>query len=715
MSVDEAMHIATQLQSEGKLEQAETILNRILATNPSHAYALHLLGIIAYQVGKITLGIQLIEQAIQSNPNVALFHSNLGEMHRKLKAIHLSIQCGQHAIALDPNSATALSNLGIAYYDAKQYEQAEKCHKQALAINPRLSCSLNNMGSIYKAYGQTKQAIEFYQAAIAASSHFVEPYNNLGAVLLQQQEFKKAFECLRQAIILAPAFAEAHCNLGLILLGLDQCDNALIHFEKALQLKPDYAEAYYGIAKVYLHQHHFTKSEHSIRQAMMKDPQQIEFYNLLAEIYHQQGNDAEALTHLELAQSIDSTLSSLYLSKGNILMEMGEIPTAEEQFLKVTCDPTIDTRVNAHYCLVQLRKIKPDHASFHELLSIANNIQSLDLSKLEYLYFALGKCYDDIGEWTKAFAYFTEGCRLKRQRFTYTIAEQIQFTDKLINCFTQQTIEYLQGFANPSTLPIFIVGMPRSGSTLIEQIVSSHPQVYGAGELKYLNDLIQWPIKNQQTTVYYPENILQLTPEICRAITDKYISYLQHFSPDAIRITDKMPHNFIAIGLIHALLPNAKIIHVKRNPIDTCLSCYTKLFTQGQLYSYELTELAQYYQCYERIMNHWRHILPSNAWLDIEYEVVVNNLETEAKRLIEFCDLAWDPACLTFYQSKRQVRTASFVQVRQPVYTSSVGRWRRYEQELAPLINALNNSTHPIIMTSSPLSNNKHDHNQVSR
>ena len=694
ISVDEAMHIATQLQNEGKLEQAETILNRILATNPSYAYALHLLGIIAYQVDKITLGVQLIEQAIQINPNIALFHSNLGEMHRKLKAIHLSIQCGQCAIALDPNSATALSNLGIAYYDAKQYDQAEKCHKRALTINPRLSCSLNNMGSIYKVYGQTKQAIEFYQAAIAASPHFVEPFNNLGVLFLQQQEFKKALECLSQAIILAPTFADAHCNLGLTLLGLDQCDNALIHFEKALQIKSDYAEAYYGIAKVYLHQQHFTESEHYIRIAMMRNPQQIEFYNLLAEIYHQQGNDAQALVYLDQALLMDSTLSSLYLSKGNILMEMGEMSFASEQFSKVKNDPTMETRVAAHYCLVQLSKIKPDNSSFRDLLSITNDIQVVHLNKLEYLYFALGKCYDDIGEWAKAFEYFTEGCRLKRQRFTYHIAEQIQFMHQLINCFTHETIEYLQAFANPSPLPIFIVGMPRSGSTLVEQILSSHPHVYGAGELKYLNSLIQWPVKNQQTTVYYPDNILQITPEICRAITNKYISYLRRFSSDAIRMTDKMPHNYIAIGLIHALFPNAKIIHVKRNPIDTCLSSYTKLFTEGQLYSYELTELGQYYQCYERVMTHWRHILPANAWLDIEYESMVNHVETEAKRLIDFCDLAWDPSCLAFHQSKRQVRTASFVQVRQPVYTSSVERWRRYEQELAPLINILNLNSH---------------------
>ncbi len=694
MSPDESLRVAEQLQSEGKLEQAEILLNQIIANNPSHADALHLLGIIAYQVGKIPLAIQLIEQAIQSNAHVARFHSNLGEMHRLLKAIDSSIQCGQQAVILDPNLATAWSNLGISYYDAKQYEQAKTCHQRALAINPLLSCSLNNLGSIYKTQDHMKLAIDFYQAAISASPHFVEPLNNLGVLFLQKQEFKQAWQYLNRAIVLAPTFADAHCNLGLTLLGLEQSANALVHFEKALQLKPDYAEAYYGYAKVYLHQHNFTESECFIRKAMMLNPEQVEFYQVLAAIYHEQGHYTQALIYLDQALAMDPSFSNLYLSKGNILMEMGEISRAEEQFLKVTTHTNLDTRVNAHYSLVQLGKVKTDHGSLQALLSITKDLQALSPNKLECLYFALGKCYDDMGEWEKAFQYFTEGCRLKRQHITYNIMEQIQFTDKLIHSFTQQTLEHLQTFANPSALPIFIVGMPRSGSTLVEQVLSEHSQVYGAGELKYLNNLIQRPIKNQLSTLYYPENILHLSPEICRVIPDNYVAYLRHHSPNAIRITDKMPYNFIAIGLIHALLPNAKIIHVKRNPIDTCLSCYTKLFTEGQLYSYDLTELGQYYQCYERVMNHWRRILPADAWLEIEYEAMVNNLEVEARRLIEFCDLDWEPSCLNFYQSKRQVRTASFVQVRQPIYTSSVERWRRYEQELAPLIKVLNQNTH---------------------
>lgn len=518
------------------------------------------------------------------------------------------------------------------------------------------------------------------QAALTVSPESVEVLNNLGALLLQQQQFKQALEYLSRAIAIAPAFAQTQCNIGLTFLNLDQYHYALIHLEKALELKPDYAEAYYGISKIHLHWHQWVDSERAIHKALVINPHQIEFHLLKADIYHAQGYDKEALACLDQTLSISPKHVNICLAKGNILMEMGEISAAETEFLRAAAGSILDHQILAHYSLVHLRKINPDNLSFNQLLSIANNAHIVSPSKREYIYFALGKCHDDMGEWKKAFEYFSLGCQSKRARITYDPAEQIEFTNKLIGCFTEQTFEHLRAFANPSALPIFIVGMPRSGTTLVEHILSSHSAVHGAGELKHFHTL---------TTMYYPENIQQLSAEICHTITNHYLSYLRRLSPHMMRITDKMPHNFIAIGLIHALFPNAKIIHVERNPMDTCLSCYTKLFTEGHLYSYDLTELGQYYQCYERIMNHWRNILPSNAWLNIKYESVVNHLDEEAKRLIDFCDLTWDPACLNFYESKRQIRTASFMQARQPAYTSSIERWKHYEDELMPLIQAL--------------------------
>lgn len=690
MTIDYAMRVAIQLQNEGKSKQAQTILNSILDISPTQAHALHLSGIIAYQKGEINLGIELIQKAIHHNSTVPLFYSNLGEMYRQLNVIDLSVQCGERAIAMDPNSATALSNLGISYFDAKLYAQAENCHQRALSINPKLSFSLNNMGSIYKIYGKTQKAIAFYEAAIAAAPHFAEPLNNLGALFLQQQEFKQAHGFLAEAIQLAPTFADAHCNMGLVLLGLEQCDEALLYLEKAAQFKPNYAEAYYGIAKVHLHQHHYIESEYYIRKAIDVNPLQLEFYQLLAEIYCSQGKHSHALMHLDHALSIDATFGSLYISKGNVLMEMGEISGACEQFLKAVKDPAIDTQILAHYCLVQLQKIESNNPHLKELLFIANNINDVSPNKLEYIYFALGKCYDDMGEWKKSFTYFKQGCQLKRKRVPYNIAGDIKLFHKIIDTFTKESLENFRKFANPSSLPIFIVGMPRSGTTLVEQILASHSNIVGGGELTYLNDLIQSPNgDSHKTKLSFPENIMQLTPNGYRTLTEKYLLYLRSFSSDALYITDKMPHNFIAIGLIHALFPNAKIIHVKRNAIDTCLSCYTKLFSHGHYYSYDLTELGQYYNGYKQIMEHWRRILPADSWLEINYEDITENIEREAKKLISYCTLTWDPACLAFYEAKRQVRTASFLQVRQPIYTSSVNRWRHFENELTPLINIL--------------------------
>lgn len=690
ISVTHAMELATQWHDAGQLEQAEHLLRHILASQPGHAHALHLLGIIAYQVGKLSLGVQLIEQAIQNNPHIALFHSNLGEMQRKLKATQLSIQSGERAVALDPHSASALSNLGIAYYDAQQYAQAEVCHRRALVIDPVHSCSLNNLGSIYKAYEDPQQAIAFYQAAMAAAPDFCDPLNNLGALLLHQQAYKAASEYLYRALNMAPNFADVHCNLGLALIGLEQQAEAWKHLTQALQLKPNYPEAYYGLAKVLLHQHQYADAERYVRHALQLNSQAVEFYQLLADLYHEQDQQPKALQILDQALTLDPKASTLYLSKGNIWMEIGELSQAEEQFLNLVHHPNPDQRVMAHYCLVQLRKMTPEHASFQALLALANTTsEHLTPNKRLYLHFALGKCYDDMSEWHTAFIHFNQGARLKRQESTYHAAEESQFIQRIIQCMTQDRISSLRASANPSTAPIFIVGMPRAGSTLVEQILSSHSQVHGAGELPYWQNLLQKALQQHQVTLPYPENLSQFTPEICQAITTQYIAYLRRKSPTALRITDKMPHNFLSIGVIHALFPNAKIIHIQRNAIDTCLSCYTKLFTQGHLYSYDLAELGHYYQCYEHIMQHWRKVLPSNAWLDISYEHLTQNFESETRRLIAFCDLPWEDTCLSYYQTKRQVRTASFAQVRQPIYTTSVERWRRYESQLTPLLKAL--------------------------
>lgn len=654
MTLHYAMRVAEQLQSNHSFKEAENILKHILAHYPSHAEALHLWGVIHYQKGQAATAIQLIQQAIDNNPTIALFHSNIGEIYRQLNNLDLSIQHGERAIALDPQSASAFSNLGIAYYDAKELTLAEKYHHIALSLNPSFPCSLNNLGSIYKIQGKMEQAILYYQAAISASPKFIEPLNNLGLLLIDLKRFTEAESYLKSALACNPRFAAAH----------------------------------YGIAKLYFSQHHFLESEEALHQAIAIDAQKPEYYELLSQLYYEQNKHAQAFFYLDKALSIDPTLSSLHIHKGTMLMETGDNAGAETQFLKMAEHPEVDTRVLVHYSLVQLRKIRPDHASLDALLSIAHNPQTISPDKLPYLYFALGKCHDDLGEFSKAFTYFAKGCALKRQQITFNIETQITLTEKIIRFFTQEKIDYLRAFAHSSATPIFIVGMPRSGTTLAEHILASHPSVYGAGELPYFHQGIEQLQKNTPF-LSYPDNLSKISADVYHCFTQDYLAALARIAPEATHITDKMPHHFMHIGLIHALFPNAKIIHVKRNPIDTCLSCYTKLFQEGQLYSYDLTELGQYYRCYEKIMAHWRTVLPKHAWLDVNYEAFIDNVEIEAKRMITYCNLSWDPACITFYNSKRKIRTASFMQVRQPIYTASVDRWQNFKNELSPLIEAL--------------------------
>jgi hypothetical protein len=255
--------------------------------------------------------------------------------------------------------------------------------------------------------------------------------------------------------------------------------------------------------------------------------------------------------------------------------------------------------------------------------------------------------------------------------------------------FNGSLLERFQGQGDPSLMPIFVVGMPRSGSTLIEQILAGHSQIHGAGELMDLEKAISTVLKARNPPVQYPECVPGLDGAALRRIGQAYLARLPVPAPGKVRIVDKLPGNFLNIGLIRLILPNARIIHTTRNPVDTCMSCYSKLFASGQTFSYDLGELGRYYRSYRELMTHWRSVLPPGSILDVAYEDVVDNLEGEARRLIDYCGLPWDDRCLSFHRTSRVVKTASAVQVRKPLFRSSLQRWRRHEAGLAPLLHEL--------------------------
>jgi hypothetical protein len=311
---------------------------------------------------------------------------------------------------------------------------------------------------------------------------------------------------------------------------------------------------------------------------------------------------------------------------------------------------------------------------------------SLSVADQIDLHFALAKAYEDVGRDVEAFRQWLAGNALKRRQLGYDEAAVLGGFDRVRATFTSDLMQRRQNVGHPSSTPVFIVGMARSGTTLVEQILASHPQVFGGGEIKYLRRAVDGIRGPTGDSAIFPELAPGLEAQDFRDLGARYLAEIGRLAPTACRVTDKMVGNIIYVGLIHLTFPNAAIIHTVRDPADTCLSCFSKLFAEGQNHTYDLAELGRYYRHYRILMSHWRQVLPPGRILEVRYEDVVADLEGQARRIVGHCGLAWDKNCLSFHQTERPVFTASAVQVRQPIYRSSIGRWRRYESSIEPLL-----------------------------
>lgn len=687
LTIEQAMHLATQHQAQGNLQQAEHLLRQILQVQPQHAFALHLLGIIAHQAGKPELAIELIGKAIQYNGNVALFHANLGEMYRQLGKPDKAVEYGERAVALDARMPSAHSNLGIAYFDLKDYVRAEACQRRTLELDANFTPALNNMGSICRAHKDKSAALEWYRKAIATHPNYLESLSNLGAVLLEEERSEEAVTPLEQVLRLNPNYTEALCNLGMVRNALEQHDAALPLLQRALELRPDYAEAFVGLARVHHEKGNMDEALRCAHRAVELAPEKAEMCSQLADIYTEMARSDEARQMFQRALGIDPENNEALLGLGHLEMEGGDMEKAEALFRQALA--LKEDNLSARFHLAQVKKVKVGDENLAALeaalLAAQDAANPLPSKKAVALHFALGKCYDDSKQYDKAFPHFLEGCRLKRATYSYDADQVTKHFDAIMQVFDQETLARLRGAGDASAVPIFVLGMPRSGTTLTEQIIASHSDVHGAGELPDLLAIAQ----RQLNGAGFPENIRSINPATLTAWGADYVTGLRQRAPEAKHITDKMPANFFAVGLIHLMLPNAKIIHVNRNPVDTCLSGFTRLFNRKQEQTYDLAELGRYYTDYVRLMEHWRKVLPAGAFLDVQYEDIVADQEGQARRMLDFCGLEWDEACLDFHKHKRSIRTASVTQVRQPIYSSSVERWRPYEKHLGPLLDAL--------------------------
>jgi tetratricopeptide (TPR) repeat protein len=408
---------------------------------------------------------------------------------------------------------------------------------------------------------------------------------------------------------------------------------------------------------------------------------------VLGQLYHEMDRYDEAIQVLEQAMEIAPNSPEGSNFYGVALKSVGRLEEGKEQILKAL--ELNSNNFGAYANLNDLIDFKERPDLVEKMEAIFTSVNNNEDPRLTALHFGFAKALDDIGQHPRALEHYKMGAKLKRQQLTYNEKEVHQFFADIKKAFPAERFANRSFAGLPNRRLIFIVGMPRSGSTLVEQILSSHPDVYGAGEVKYLARAIGQLRDRFPSMERYPQIVDEMEAFHFTELGKSYMKQILPLAGSHKRITDKLLTNYFFVGLINLIFPNAKFVHTMRNPVDTCFSAFTKLFKDDMPHSYDFDELGRYYLQYKALMDHWHEVLPAGTIMDVQYEEVVADVEGNARKLIEHVGLDWDPACVEFHKSSRPVKTASVAQVRKPVYSGSVERWRKYGPGLQPLADAL--------------------------
>jgi tetratricopeptide (TPR) repeat protein len=647
----QAFQQAAVLHGQGRLWEAEQLYETALKGDRRHFDANYRLGLIRLQQKRFADAEMLFRRSVKADKKSADARHHLAIALTGIGRLDEAIEHYRKTLSLKSDYAEAHNNLGYALQLTDRHEEAAKHYQKALANNPDYPEARTNLGNALQALKRPEEAIEQYRQALVLRSNYPEAHNNLASALAALDRHEEAVAHCEKALALAPLYREAHINLANSLGALDRTDAAIAQYEKLLAIDPNHPEA-----------------QARLGQALFLS-----------------GRPTDALAHSEKALAVNPDNVEVLNNAGNALRALGRLDEAVIAFEKAIA--SAPRNCIGYYNLANSRRLTATDPYFAAMKDLARGMDSLPVEHRIGLHFGLGKVFADHGDHQLSFQHLLQGNALKRQQIDYDEAKTLNRFQAIQATFNAELIRAKQGFGDPSTLPVFIIGLPRSGTTLVEQILASHPKVFGAGELRELDNLIAnigAPEEGQ-----YPEAVAAMPGADLRKIGSNYVHALASRAAAAERITDKMPANFLHAGLIHLALPKARIIHTRRDPRDVALSCFSIMFAAGQHHTYDLAELARYIRAYQRLMQHWREVLPAGAMLEVDYEQVVGDLAGQARRIVAHCGLEWDDACLAFHQSKRPVQTASVLQVRQPIYTGSIGRWRTCAEQLKPLLEVL--------------------------
>ncbi len=559
------------------------------------------------------------------------------------------------------SSTQHLAEIASQCFRAGDLRRAEEVAREALLISPEHADWLHLLGVICHHLGRNDEAVALLEHAARIAPLNPSLQNNLGVVTAALGRVDAAMLRYREALRLKPNHADAYTNLGNALFAQERFAEAAAHHREALRIQPNSKESYHNLGAALAGQGQLAEAEHFYREALRLDPNYLVTYTNLASLLVELGRADEAIACCQEALRLDPASAPAY------------------------------------YCLGELSVQDLFHFSEDQLRSMDRLLTSgrLSCDAASGIHFVRGALSDRQGDYDQAFTHYRQANDLRaqflRQQYRAFNAEgHIRYIDEVIATFDRRFVERAGWFGLDTEMPVFVVGMPRSGTTLVAQILSSHPQVVAAGELRDL-DLILNDTVQAGGLDAYPRYWFHLDQAMARALAECYMARLTKLGKGATRVVDKMPHNFRHLGAIWRLFPRARVIHCRRDIRDVCLSCYFQNFTWLN-YTCSLEHIGLYYRQYERLMRHWQETLPLQMY-EVQYEEMVANQERISRELVAFCGLDWSDRCLDFHENARAVQTASKLQVRRPIYTTSVGRWKRYEKHLLPLEQALRAQT----------------------
>jgi tetratricopeptide (TPR) repeat protein len=669
----------------GRLGAAERSFRKAVEIAPRHFGALNLLTVALTGLERFGEAEVFAERALRIDASSDATHYNYGTVLKHNNKLEQAIAAFDAALAINPRHVKALNNRGAAHSQLERYEEAIADFDRALALDRRNGDAYYNKANALAALKRRKEALRNYELALALNPRHASACANLLILFRDLGEYDKAVECGRRFLALEPDSAEVMLNLAAAELGRSRHDAALRWLGDLLAKSPDNIPGLKARARILIELELIDDARVDVARLEALTPQgekeAAAREGAIAALLLAENRYEEGIAALDRAIARGgSDQDELRAERGVAMETFGRQDEALAAFDEALArNPLSVAALCGRARLVKLTPADPSIAAMEALLEPQSGET---YGARMQLHFALGKAYLDLGDAASAFHHFNESRRMRRAASPYNADATEKGFAAIAAAFTPSLLERLSGQGARSPAPIFIIGMPRSGTTLIEQILAGHPAVQGAGEIKLMPRLVE-------QIGDLAANVASFDSETLKRLGEAYLSRLSTLAAGKPRVVDKFMENFVNAGLIRLILPNAKLIHVRRDPVDVCLSCYTNPLGTLRSYAFDQTDLGRYCRDYLQLMEHWRAVLPASHFLEVDYEAVVDDVEGQTRRMLEFLELPWDPACLDFHRVERPVRTASVNQVRKPIYRSSSGRWREYVDYIQPLLRAL--------------------------